>query len=64
MAAHLCQHLPLRAPTPAEATTYNVDGGQKFPSGFLDPGAAALAKIWPKANITPGASVCNGCNYP
>ncbi len=57
-------------PTPAATgtyisgtTTYNVDGGQKFPSGFLDPGAAALAKIWPKANITPSANVCNGCNY-
>ena len=57
-------------PTPAAtgtytsgSTTYNVDGGQKFPSGFLDPGAlAALAKIWPKANITPSANVCNGCN--
>ncbi len=57
-------------PTPAAtgtvtigSTTYNVDNGQKFPSGFLDPGAAALAKIWPKANITPSAGVCGGCNY-
>ena len=22
-----------------------------------------MAKIWPKANITPSATVCNGCNY-
>jgi Carboxypeptidase regulatory-like domain len=47
----------------SSAVTYNTDAGQKFPAGFLDPGAAALAKIWPKANITPSASVCNGCNY-
>jgi hypothetical protein len=45
------------------STTYTTDAGQKFPTGFLDPGAAALAKIWPKANHTPTASVCNGCNY-
>jgi hypothetical protein len=45
------------------STTYNTDAGQKFPAGFLDPGAAALAKIWPKSNITPSATVCNGCNY-
>ena len=44
-------------------TTYSTDAGQKFPAGFLDPGAAALAKIWPKGNITPSATVCNGCNY-
>lgn len=57
-------------PTPAATgtvniggTSYTVDNGQKFPAGFLDPGAAALAKIWPKANITPNASVCSGCNY-
>jgi Carboxypeptidase regulatory-like domain len=45
------------------STVYNTDAGQKFPAGFLDPGSAALAKIWPKANITPSATVCNGCNY-
>lgn len=40
------------------------DYGQKFPNGsqFLDPGAAALASIWPKANTAP-LSTCNGCNY-
>lgn len=43
---------------------YITDAGQKFPAGTLiDPGAAVLAKIWPKANITPSAGVCNGCNY-
>ncbi len=44
-------------------TVYNMDAGQKFPTGFLDPGAAALAKIWPKANFTPTGSTCSGCNY-
>ena len=43
-------------------TNYTVDNGQKFPAGFLDPGAAALAKIWPKANTAP-LSTCGGCNY-
>lgn len=45
------------------STTYNVDGGQKFPAGFIDPGAQALAKIWPKANFNPNNTICNGCNY-
>ena len=36
--------------------TDNVDAGQKFPAGFLDPGSAALAKIWPAANFTPTAA--------
>lgn len=61
-------------PTPPQTGTYSVtsngktttwatDAGQKFPAGFLDPGAAALAAIWPKANITPSPTVCGGCNY-
>jgi len=56
-------------PTPAATgtvqvgtTTYTVDNGQKFPAGFLDPGAAALAKIWPKANANP-ANTPQGQNY-
>jgi len=56
-------------PTPAatgtyttSGTTYITDAGQKFPSGFLDPGAAALAKIWPKANANPATST-GGVNY-
>ncbi len=49
--------------TTGSGTTYATDAGQKMPTGFLDPGAAVLAKIWPKANHTPTASVCNGCNY-
>jgi len=58
--------LPTLTPTgtyTSGTTTYNTDAGQKFPAGFLDPGAAALAKIWPKANFTPSATTCNGCNY-
>jgi hypothetical protein len=43
-------------------TQYTADYGQKFPSGFLDPGAAALAKIWPKANANPANSSGN-VNY-
>jgi len=36
--------------------------GQKIPAQFIDPGAAALAKIWPKANANP-ASTPGGYNY-
>ena len=53
-------------PTPTATGSYAsvpTDAGQKFPAGFLDPGAAALAKIWPAATITPSSTVCNGCNY-
>ena len=56
-------------PTPAQTgsvtiggTTYKTDGGQKFPAGFLDPGSAALAKIWPAANANP-ATTPGGYNY-
>lgn len=56
-------------PTPAATgtttigtTTYTVDNGQKFPGGFLNPGTAALAKIWPAANADP-ASIPGGYNY-
>lgn len=44
------------------STTYITDGGQKFPAGFLDPGSAALAKIWPKANADP-SNTPGGYNY-
>ncbi|MGA2890725.1 MAG: carboxypeptidase-like regulatory domain-containing protein [Terracidiphilus sp.] len=44
------------------STTYITDGGQKFPTGFLDPGSAALAKIWPVANANPATSPGN-VNY-
>ena len=39
-----------------------TDVGQKIPSAFLDPGGAALAKIWPKANANPATS-SGGVNY-
>jgi hypothetical protein len=58
--------LPTPAPTgtyTSGTTVYTTDAGQKFPAGFLDPGAAALAKIWPKATSTTPLSTCNGCNY-
>ncbi len=42
--------------------TYLTDAGQKFPAGFLDPGAAALAKIWPAANADPSMTP-GGYNY-
>jgi hypothetical protein len=37
------------------------NAGNRIPSQFIDPGAAALAKIWPKANADP--SVTGGYNY-
>jgi len=46
-------------PTPTQtgtSGTHATDAGQKFPAGFLDPGSAALAKIWPAANFTPTAA--------
>jgi hypothetical protein len=47
----------------SSAVTYITDAGQKFTSGYIDPGSAALAKIWPKATSTTPLSVCGGCNY-
>ena len=45
---------------PANTST-SADSGNKVPSQFLDPGAAALAKIWPKANANPANT--GGFNY-
>jgi hypothetical protein len=36
--------------------------GGKIPSSFLDPGSAALAKIWPAANVAPSSNA-QGYNY-
>ncbi|HEV2323585.1 MAG TPA: carboxypeptidase-like regulatory domain-containing protein [Terracidiphilus sp.] len=47
--------------TDSSGKQYSTDAGQKFPAGFLDPGAAALAKIWPAANADP--STTGGYNY-
>lgn len=49
-------------PSPAPYGSQGGDEGQKIPSQFLDPGAAALAKIWPKANANP-ATTPGGYNY-
>ncbi len=43
-------------------TSYTTDYGQTIPAGFLDPGAAALAKIWPAANVNP-QTTSGGYNY-
>ena len=49
--------LPTPAQTGHDPNNVATDGGQKFPAGtWLDPGSAALAKIWPKANVTPSAA--------
>ncbi len=42
--------------------TAGGDVGQTIPAKFLDPGAAALAKIWPAANANP-ATTPGGFNY-
>ena len=38
------------------------NSGQKIPSQFIDPGAQALAKIWPKANVLSSSNP-SGYNY-
>ena len=55
--------LPGQSSYTSGSTTYLTDNGQKFPTGYLDPGSAALAKIWPKATSSTPLSVCGGCNY-
>ena len=37
-------------------------GTEVIPSQFIDPGSAALAKIWPAANANP-ATTLNNVNY-
>ncbi len=49
----------------ASLPSYGTQGGnvgQKIPSGLIDPGAAALAKIWPVANADPSTTP-GGYNY-
>ncbi len=41
--------------TTANSTVPNA--GNRIPSQFIDPGAAALAKIWPAANANPATSI-------
>jgi hypothetical protein len=41
----------------APPNTNNANNGNRIPSQFIDPGAAALAKIWPVANANPATSI-------
>ena len=43
--------------TKAAAHSVIPNAGNRIPSQFIDPGAAALAKIWPVANANPATSV-------
>ena len=47
---------------PVNNDQVNSNSGNKIPAQFIDPGAAALAKIWPKANANPATTV-GGFNY-
>jgi hypothetical protein len=47
---------------PVNNDKVNPNSGNKIPSQFIDPGAAALAKIWPAANANPATTV-GGYNY-
>lgn len=49
-------------PSDPKGTETTPNGGNKIPSKFIDPGAQALAKIWPKANFNP-ANIPGGYNY-
>jgi len=42
---------------PQDANPTTPNSGNKIPSQFIDPGGAALAKIWPKANANPATSI-------
>jgi hypothetical protein len=44
-------------PTETTAQSTIPNSGNRIPAQFIDPGAAALAKIWPKANADPATSV-------
>ncbi|HTZ58149.1 MAG TPA: carboxypeptidase regulatory-like domain-containing protein, partial [Acidobacteriaceae bacterium] len=44
-------------PQDASGTGTTPNSGNKIPSQFIDPGAAALAKIWPKPNANPATSI-------
>jgi len=47
---------------PVNNDQVNPNSGNRIPSQFIDPGAAALAKIWPAANANPATTV-GGYNY-
>jgi Carboxypeptidase regulatory-like domain len=44
-------------PNESTANSTIPNAGNRIPSQFIDPGAAALAKIWPVANANPATSV-------
>jgi len=44
-------------PADPKGTETTPNQGNKIPSKFIDPGGAALAKIWPKANANPATTV-------
>jgi hypothetical protein len=48
-------------PSPSDNSN-TPNAGNRIPSQFVDPGAAALAKIWPKPNANP-ATTPGGFNY-
>jgi hypothetical protein len=47
---------------PVNNDKVNPNSGNRIPAQFIDPGAAALAKIWPVANANPATSIGN-VNY-
>ena len=47
---------------PVNNDKVNPNSGNRIPSKFIDPGAAALAKIWPAANANPATTI-GGFNY-
>ena len=49
-------------PNAAPNSPNNPNSGNRIPAQFIDSGAAALAKIWPKANVDPSSNP-NGYNY-
>jgi len=44
-------------PNETSAQSVIPNSGNKIPAQFIDPGAQALAKIWPKANANPATSI-------
>ena len=44
-------------PSDSSASATTPNSGNRIPAQFIDPGAAALAKIWPKANANPATSI-------
>jgi hypothetical protein len=47
---------------PVNNDKVNPNSGNRIPAQFIDPGAQALAKIWPAANANPATTI-GGYNY-